>query len=76
MHSVCARGGRAADNRVTGPVAHRLNAPVSVLPLRTARLALRVMDLADAAVLAAYRSDPHVARCRTGSCRTTPAVRP
>jgi RimJ/RimL family protein N-acetyltransferase len=35
---------------------------VSILPLRTERLLLRVMKPADAATLAAYRGDPAVAR--------------
>jgi RimJ/RimL family protein N-acetyltransferase len=35
---------------------------VSLLPLRTARLTLRVMTTADAATLAAYRNDADVAR--------------
>jgi len=40
----------------------QLNEPMPVLPLRTSRLSLRLAGVDDAAVIAAYRADPEVAR--------------
>jgi RimJ/RimL family protein N-acetyltransferase len=50
-----------------GPVTDAARAEPDPLPMRTDRLVIRRFELADAAVLAAYRSDPDVARYQSWS---------